>query len=261
MSAADPVALQRAWLDRLDPGPLRHLFDHLPRTLFFAKDVQGRLMMGNPAFVRHCGYEREEDLVGLTDDWIFPPRLAEKYRRDDRTVLQSQRPLLGLIELFPDADGNPAWFVTDKLPLIGRDGEVCGVCGTVRSYEEQHAAIAPYLELADVAAHLKESFRAPLDVARLAKKAGLSVRQFERKFRSTFQTTPRGYLMRMRILHACTLLQRTALPITAVALQSGFYDHSDFARQFQRHMGLSASDFRRRRERPERTPRRRTTST
>ncbi len=244
--------LQQEWLDRLAPGPLRQLFDHLPGTLFFAKDSQGRLMLANPAFVRHCGYEREEQIVGRTDDWMFPPRLADKYRRDDRVVLQSQKPLLGLIELFPNADGKPEWFVTDKLPLFGRDGQVAGVCGTVRSYETQHAAIQPYLELADTAEHLKQNFRGPLNAARLARMAGMSVRQFERKFRSTFQTTPRAYLMRMRIMHACSLLLNTQMPITEVALQSGFYDHSDFARQFQRLMGLSASAYRKGGDKPAR---------
>ncbi|MBL8753726.1 MAG: helix-turn-helix transcriptional regulator, partial [Planctomycetes bacterium] len=68
----------------------------------------------------------------------------------------------------------------------------------------------------------------------------------------TFQTTPRAYLMRMRIIHACSLLLRTPLPITEVALQSGFYDHSDFARQFQRLMGLSASAYRKSGDKPER---------
>jgi AraC-like DNA-binding protein len=236
----------RRWLGALSTAPFRHLFDHLPGTLFFAKDRHGRLMMGNPAFVRRCGFEREEQLVGLTDDGIFPPRLAAKYRRDDRQVMQSQQPLLGLIELFPNAEGRPEWFVTDKLPMFDRDGACCGVCGTVRSYEEQHSAIAPYLELAAVAEHLKQHFREPLDASRLARMAGLSVRQFGRKFRSTFQSTPRDYLMRMRILHACSLLATTALPITAVALQSGFYDHSDFARQFRRQMGLAASAYRQR---------------
>ena len=80
--------------------------------------------------------------------------------------------------------------------------------------------------------------------ARLAKMAGLSLRQFGRKFRSTFQSTPRDYLMRMRILHACSLLAETSLPVTDVALQSGFYDHSDFARQFRRQLGQSASEYR-----------------
>jgi PAS domain S-box-containing protein len=249
----DPT-LQSGWLDRLSPGPLRQLFDHLPGTLFFAKDTQGRLMMGNPAFVRQCGYESEEQIIGLTDDWIFPPRLAQKYRRDDRAVLESQKPLLGIIELFPNADGTPEWFVTDKLPLFGRDGQIAGVCGTVRSYEKQHAAIQPYLELADVAEHLKQNFRGPLHADKLARMAGMSVRQFERKFRSTFQITPRAYLMRMRIIQACSLLLNTRLPITEVALQSGFYDHSDFARQFQRLMGQAAGAYRKGGDRPARTP-------
>ena len=238
------AAEHREWLEDLSTAPFRHLFDHLSGTLFFAKDRQGRLMMGNPAFVRRCGFESEEQIVGLSDDGIFPPRLAEKYRRDDRQVMQSKKPLLGLIELFPNAEGKPEWFVTDKLPLFDRAGQCCGVCGTVRSYEEQHAAIAPYLELAAVAEHIKTNFRNALDAERLAKMAGLSVRQLTRKFRSTFQVTPRDYLMKMRILHACSLLRSTPLPITEVALQSGFYDHSDFARQFRRQMGLAAGEYR-----------------
>jgi AraC-like DNA-binding protein len=246
MLTADP---RQDWLAGLSPAPFRHLFDHLPGTLFFAKDRHGRLMMGNPAFVRRCGFEREEQLLGLTDDAIFPPRLAEKYRRDDRLVAQTRRPLLGIIELFPNAEGLPEWFVTDKLPLFDRAGGCCGVIGTVRSYEEQRSAIAPYLELADAAERIKRDFKQPLDVARLARMAGLSVRQFSRKFRRTFQATPRDYLMRIRILHACSLLQRTDLPITAVALQSGFYDHSDFARHFRRQLGLSASAWRQRNSR------------
>lgn len=239
----------KAWLDGLSSAPFRHLFDHLPGTLFFAKDAAGRLMMGNPAFVKRCGFEREEQMMGLTDDGIFPPRLAAKYRRDDRQVVQSQKPLLGVIELFPNAEGQPEWYVTDKLPLFDRAGRCCGVCGTVRSYEEQHAAIAPYLELAAVAEHLKRNFREALDAARLAKMAGLSVRQFGRKFRRTFQSSPREFLMRMRILHACTLLVTSDIPITDVALQSGFYDHSDFARQFRRQMGLAAGAYRQSRRR------------
>lgn len=232
------------WLGELSPLPFRHLFDHLPGTLFFATDRQSRIMMGNPAFVRRCGFEREEEIVGLTDDGIFPPKLAEKYRRDDRQVIQTRRPLLGLIELFPNAEGKPEWFITDKLPLFDRAGRPCGVCGTVRSYEEQHVAMGPYLELAEVAEHIKHHFRESLDASRLARMAGLSVRHFTRKFRSTFQATPRDYLMRMRILHACTLLATSAQPITEIALHSGFYDHSDFARNFHRHMGLTPSAYR-----------------
>lgn len=243
----DAISHRQSWQQKLPPGQFRHLFDHLPGTLFFAKDREGRLMAGNPAFVRRCGFRTEEQMIGVTDERIFPPRLAAKYRRDDEKVIESGRPMLGTVELFPNSEGRPEWYVTDKLPLFDRDGKVCGVCGTVRSLEAQRAAIQPYLELANVAEHLKNHFREKLDVPRLAAMAGLSIRQFERKFRSTFQTTPREYLMRMRVIESCELLGRTNLPVTEVALEAGFYDHSDFARHFRRQMGQSATSYRRER--------------
>ncbi len=235
---------RKRWADGLPSGQFRHLFDHLPGTLFFAKDREGRLMAGNPAFVKRCGFQTEDEIIGLTDSAIFSPRLAEKYRKDDELVIAAGKPLLGLIELFPNQAGKPEWFVTDKLPLFDADGKICGLCGTVRSYEAQRAAMQPYLELATVADHLKLHFREKLDVPSLAKMAHMSVRQFERKFRVTFQMTPQDYMIRMRVIEACELLARTNQPVTTVALEAGFYDHSDFARQFRRQMGQTASQYR-----------------
>lgn len=239
-----PEQRRQQWTGNLLPGQFRVLFDHLPGTLFFAKDREGRLMAGNPAFVERCGFKREEEIVGITDGMIFPAKLAEKYRRDDERVMATGKPLLGLIELFPNRDGKPEWFITDKLPLFDHDGRVCGLCGTVRSYEAQRAAMLPYLELAVVADHLKTCYREKLDLPSLARMVGMSVRQFERKFRATFQMTPRDYLIRMRLIAACELLARSNQALTAIALECGFYDHSDFARQFRRHLGQTASQYR-----------------
>ncbi|MEO7101308.1 MAG: AraC family transcriptional regulator [Luteolibacter sp.] len=239
-----PDDLRKNWSAQLSRGQFRHLFDHLSGTLFFAKDNEGRLMAGNPDFVSRCGFRSEDEMIGLTDATIFPPKLAEKFRRDDEQVLAGGKPLLGIIELFPNGDGKPEWFVTDKMPLFNDAGEICGLCGTVRSYEAQRAAMQPYLELAVVADHLKNHFREKLDVPSLAKMVHMSVRQFERKFQVTFQMTPRDYMIRMRVIEACELLVRTNLPVTTVALDAGFYDHSDFARQFRRQMGQTASQYR-----------------
>ena len=231
------------WTKQLPPGQFRHLFDHLPGTLFSAKDRECRLMAGNPAFIQRCGFRTEEEIIGITDRAIFPPRLAEKYRKDDEQVMATGKPLLGILELFPNSSGKPEWYITDKLPLVNIDGQICGICGTVRSYEAQRAAMQPYLELATVADHLKLHFREKLDVPSLAKMAQMSVRQFERKFRATFQMTPQEYMIRMRVIEACDLLARTNQPVTSVALEAGFYDHSDFARQFRRQMGQTASQY------------------
>lgn len=248
----NPEERRNRWTQQLPPGQFRHLFDHLPGTLFFAKDRDGRLMAGNPAFVERCGFHSEDEMIGMTDSMIFPPRLAEKYGRDDAQVMSKGVPLLGIIELFPNRAGKAEWFITDKLPLLNTRGEICGLCGTVRSYEAQRAAMQPYLELAAVADHLKLHFREKLDLPSLAKMAHMSVRQFERKFRATFQMTPQEYMIRMRLIEACDLLARTNQPVTTVALEAGFYDHSDFARQFRRHMGQTATQYRleRRQESP-----------
>jgi PAS domain S-box-containing protein len=233
------------WIEQLAPGQFRQLFERLPGTMLFAKDRDFRLALANPAFVARCGLEREEQLIGRTDNDLFPPRLADKYRRDDEHVLSSGEPLFDLIELFPNSSGSPEWSITDKLPLFDRQGRICGICGTVRSYEAQRAALRSFLELADIAEHLKTNFREPLDADKLAKMAGLSKRHFGRKFRATFHMTPRAYLMQLRVMAACELLKNTRLAITEIALQSGFYDHADFARHFQTHMGTTATAYRR----------------
>ncbi len=239
-----PEEARKKWDEALQPGQLRQLFDHLHGTLFFAKDTRGCLIAGNPAFVKRCGFTDESEIIGISDNAIFPPRMVEKFRKDDEQVMNSGSPLLGIIELFPNEDGKPEWFITDKLPLFSKSGKIHGLCGTVRSYEAQRAAMLPYMELASVADHLKKHFRDKLDMPQLAKMARMSVRQFERKFRATFQMTPRDYMVRMRVIEACDLLARTNQPVTTVALESGFYDHSDFARQFRRHMGQTASQYR-----------------
>ena len=236
---------QECWLDSLSAGQFRLLFENLPGTLFFAKDLEGRLMLGNPAFVKRCGLHSEEELLGFRDEELFSPRMAAKYRADDQTVLKTGKPQLGIIELFPGDGGEPDWSITDKLPLFDREGKVSGLCGTVRSYEGARAALQPYLELAPVADYFKENFREKLEIAHLAGIADLSVRQLERRFRKTFQTNPRAYLMRMRILAACDLLENGEQSVTDVALEVGFYDHSDFSRQFRRVIGQSPTDYRR----------------
>lgn len=236
--------IRKEWLERLPSGQFRMLFEHLPGTLFFAKDKELNLMIGNTAFVVRCGKSEESDIVGMNDYQLFPPRLAAKYRSDDLKVIKTGQPLMGIVELFPDAKGAPDWSVTDKLPLLDRNGKVCGVCGTVRSYEGVRASLEPFMELRPVIDYLKLNFREKLDVEELADVASMSVRQLERKFRATLNASPRAYLKRMRVLIACELLKRTKKTVMEIALEVGFYDHSDLSRHFKKEMGESPSDFR-----------------
>lgn len=231
-------------MEDVPSGQFRKLFENLPGVLFFAKNRDLKLMMGNTAFIARCGKTTEAEIVGIDDHDLFPKKLANKFRKDDIKVLETGKPITGIVELFPNAQGSPDWSVTDKMPLFGKDGNVCGVCGTVRSYEGVRKSLGSYLEVHLAAEHLKKNFSQKLDIGMLAKLVGMSERQLERKFRETFQTSPRAYLSRIRILIAGELLKRTSKTVTQIAGEVGFYDHSDFSHNFKKEMGESPSVFR-----------------
>ena len=69
---------------------------------------------------------------------------------------------------------------------------------------------------------------------------------FDDQFQETFKTSPQKYVGRLRILEACELLVKTTLPVTEIALQVGFYDHSAFSKKFSELIGMSPRDYRKR---------------
>ncbi|HEX8120274.1 MAG TPA: helix-turn-helix domain-containing protein [Solirubrobacteraceae bacterium] len=62
----------------------------------------------------------------------------------------------------------------------------------------------------------------PLSVAAMARHALMSERSFARRFRAETGTTPLRWLIEQRVAHARRLLERTDLPVEAVAAESGF---------------------------------------
>ena len=221
------------------------LFENLPSILFFAKDTKGRIMQGNQLFVHHCGFEKEEDLIGKVDYDIFPPELAEQYIADDKKVMESGTPKMNIIELFPNYLGDPIWFMTNKIPLFDRNKKIIGVCGTCQSYEESSNYIRPYLELSKAVDYIKESFNTKVTVEELASMVNLSTRQFERRFKDTFKTTVHQYILKLRILKSCDLLLKSNMTIADVALEVGFYDQSAYTRFFKKFMNETPLQYQR----------------
>jgi PAS domain S-box-containing protein len=234
-----------AWLRRLQVRSLRTVFDHLPGVMFFAKDLEGRFTMANQAFAQRCGCKDEASLLGKTDSDVFPPELVAAFRKKDLQIIETCQPVPRIIELFPNEIGEHVWYETTKLPIFDVDGRPCGVCGTVRSYEGTKAILEPFLQVEAAAEFIKDNLTESLHIAKLAKLTGLSIRQFERKFHKAYQVSPRAYLVRMRVAAASDLLRSTSLRPSEVATKTGFYDASDFSRQFRRAMKLSPTEYRR----------------
>jgi PAS domain S-box-containing protein len=220
------------------------LFEHLADICFFVKDARGYFLRANGAFIKLVQGTNEADVVGKCDHDFFPQALAQNYARDDQTVLESGQPLVEKAELVQHADGRIDWFCTTKLPMLNLQSRAVGVCGITRHLRPLSAMDAPQSAWELVVENLLNGYAAPLDTASLATLVGLSVSQFNRKFRQRFQTTPRSYLTHIRLDVAIHLLTTTELSMSEVALRTGFYDQSHFTNQFVKRHRLPPSKYR-----------------
>ena len=82
-------------------------------------------------------------------------------------------------------------------------------------------------------------------VRQLALRLGVSERHVRRIFEAQFGVTPLQYLQTRRLLTAKQLLTDTDLPVTQIALCSGFASVRRFNAAFQQHYGLNPTRLRR----------------
>ncbi len=87
------------------------------------------------------GVEDPNDLLGKTDADFYPPEQAAEYCADERSLLQSSRPLLNKNESRLNAAGEWKTVVTTKIPLTDGQGRVYGIVGISRDLSEQREAI------------------------------------------------------------------------------------------------------------------------
>jgi AraC-like DNA-binding protein len=243
-----PPAEGPLWRDQLlaqlgAETPLYRLFDHLPDVAFFAKDRHYRIVCASRLFYERFGFASEADIVGRDDFELFPKRLAETFRADDRAVLETGEPRLNLVELFFNRQGLPDWYVTNKLPLKNSRGEVIGLMGTTHGYEDRKALLQPFFQLDRAVAYIREHFRDKILVEDLAKQVHLSVRQLHRKFVEAFGVGPQAFILKLRIQAACDALQKESAQIAEISRELGFCDQSAFTQAFHRHIGLTPRQF------------------
>ncbi len=81
----------------------------------------------------------------------------------------------------------------------------------------------------------------PLTLAHLSDLAGISPRQMNRLFKEKLDCTTMAYYRQIRLEMARNLLQSSPLPLTEIALATGFANSSHFSRVFKKHFGHSPS--------------------
>jgi AraC-like DNA-binding protein len=222
---------------------LMPMLDVLPNATIFIKDREARYVLANSTLVQRCGLKSLTPLLGKTSAEVFPAKLGPGYTEQDRRVLEQGHILEDQLELHLYGSREPGWCLTHKWPLYNSEDEVIGLVGIsvdLQAARETHPA---YQRLAEVDGYIRANFHRRVTLSELTRLAGISVAQLERYCKRVFQLTPRQMIQKVRLEHAHRLLQ-TDMPITEVALQCGYTDHSAFTRQFKELTGFTPSQYR-----------------
>lgn len=118
------------------------------------------------------------------------------------------------------------------------DGQLCYASLTAgRQHDDQMIAAAQRW----AADHYDE----PNPVSVMAGQSGRSARSFLRRFRRATGQTPVEYIQTVRVEEAKQILETTNMPIADIAAEIGYTEPSSFRSAFRKHVGLSASAYRR----------------
>lgn len=94
--------------------------------------------------------------------------------------------------------------------------------------------------------HLQQHFVRGVSIDNLAKRIGMSPRNFIRRFKCATGRLPGAYLQMLRVSSAREMLEQGALPVQTVCTRVGYEDLAFFRNLFKRHTGMTPAEYRER---------------
>jgi len=220
------------------------LFDVLPDVVFFIKDTAGRYVRVNQTMANRCAGGDKTKLIGKRPSEVYPAALAAIYTRQDEVVLRTGKAVSHQLELHIYPGHIAGWCLTTKHPLRDQEGRIIGVTGISRDLNAPGDKASGFAELAAALKHMQQHFTESLRIEDIAKKAGLSVYQFEQRVQRLFQMSPLQLLHKLRLDEATRLLRESKLTLSEIAMETGWCDQSAFTRHFSRYAGLAPGKYR-----------------
>ena len=243
-AAARPRSRGREAAIRCDPDNLPEILDHLADVYFYVKDVNSKWQECNSAILTLFNAAHKSDVLGKADWDFYPEQIAREIIQDDRSVIESGRPIVNKLEVIVDEGGHLLWVLTTKTPARNKQGEICGVMGLTRPVGTTDMLPNGYRQFSKVIDHVEEHYRSALEISELARIAGLSESQFRKRFMKLFKISPLKFITRIRVQTAAKLLLSSDAPIADIALKCGFCDQSYLTRQFSSFFGMTPKKYR-----------------
>jgi len=126
-------------------------------TIAWMKDAEGRHVYLSPSFERRFGV-RLEDSMGKTDFELWPPEIAEQFRKNDLAVLR-QGTVIEVVEEAHNPDSSRSWWLSHKFPYQDESGTryVGGLAVDITENKQAEDALhQKQLELQQSQAQLQE---------------------------------------------------------------------------------------------------------
>lgn len=166
-----------------------------------------------------------------------PAGLAPRAGINDPFLAQAVERLNELLGRSDDLSGLLRESIVETIGLHLQDR-----AGSMRDLPRDHDS-AMFARLAE---YLRDTVEARHTVKEMAQFTGLAPSTFLRRFKLYFGTTPYRWLLDERLARARQLLASSQLPVTAIALDTGFSSSSHFTERFSSEIGLTPTAFRRR---------------
>ena len=102
------------------------LMESTADSIYF-KDRECRLLCVSRMMATGLGFSDRAELVGKTDIDLYGEAFGKGTRVDDIRVMETDRPIIGLIESRQLENGETNWTLATKLPLHDESGAVIGL--------------------------------------------------------------------------------------------------------------------------------------
>ncbi len=119
---------------------LQLVLDNIPQAIFW-KDRSSTYLGCNKNWAQAAGIQNLADVVGKTDfELLWTPEESALYYEQDQAVMDTDTPVLHLIENRLEAHGREAWINVNKIPIHDADGKVIGLLGTIEDISDRKYA-------------------------------------------------------------------------------------------------------------------------
>jgi AraC family transcriptional regulator len=210
--------------------------------------LPGSLLLGNAGESFACGHQH-----GVGDRCIsfhYSDELRDDFQlREERRRFNIPRippiralsPLVADVSMLPRCDMDRAMFQEIAFRVLEQATYLQhGLAGRQRASDPSSLA-----RVTRVLRSIEAMPEASHQLSQMAAMARLSPYHFLRCFDELTGTTPRQYLLRMRLRQAALRLKRDSTKVIDIALDCGFRDVSNFNRAFRAEFGESPRSYRR----------------